>query len=586
MDQQPQTEIMESDHMLGAVPAVQRQHQPSEPVDIGQPMETREPLGGRIEDSEQSDDEPSSWEFSGGIRKTLWPPWKPLPAAGILTLVLLSLVTAFAIVRLRASEWEGSPEARKGAAVVVISLSEPSFGGSTWRSSFNLPGMVGQGDQAGDRKSLVLWSGKCPHSNSTVKDDLWTFEMHRRVWRRHYSFSLRENYTGERPRPRWKQGSVRRSNNSMLVFGGDAMGVWRDGQLLTHMYLNDMWLLKAENGSLGWQSLEDPLPVRESMNVSSNDFPASKCGIPDKRRAMVAVLLPISTATHSEPKEELFIHGGRTRMRGLDTDAWTFDLASRTPCWSRLWPSEKKGKSVRPQPSSRKGHVAVNIPGDRYPLVWIFGGRNDVKEGNPYKSDVWVFDPRRTDWEDWTPWFGPAPVARDHLGAWYYNGSVYIFGGRGGTDYYTSKPLNDMWAFDLSTRTWSQIFTNSKNRPSPRFLFGMDTYAHDVHLPVGRGVRVIRRFMSDEEENTKLFDTDAGAGQLLLSIGASTVSSGEGRGPLAMEGEMQDLRVVFFGGESVDGCYLNDLYELEMLSMRWNVLSPLTGSRYQRCHVA
>lgn len=58
----------------------------------------------------------------------------------------------------------------------------------------------------------------------------------------------------------------------------------------------------------------------------------------------------------------------------------------------------------------------------------MFGGRNDSGDGNPYKSDVWVFDPYRQKWEDWTPSDGPAPLARDHLGGWYFNGSVYIFG--------------------------------------------------------------------------------------------------------------------------------------------------------------
>jgi Galactose oxidase, central domain len=46
-----------------------------------------------------------------------------------------------------------------------------------------------------------------------------------------------------------------------------------------------------------------------------------------------------------------------------------------------------------------------------------------------------------------------------------------------------------------------------------------------------------------------------------------------------------DLRVVLFGGESGNGCYLNDVYELEMRTLQWQQLSPLKGSRYLRCHL-
>jgi hypothetical protein len=61
-------------------------------------------------------------------------------------------------------------------------------------------------------------------------------------------------------------------------------------------------------------------------------------------------------------------------------------------------------------------------------LQWVFGGRNDTKEGDPYHSDVWVFNTAKLMWREWTPHSGPTPLARDHLGGWYHNGQVYIYG--------------------------------------------------------------------------------------------------------------------------------------------------------------
>ena len=56
----------------------------------------------------------------------------------------------------------------------------------------------------------------------------------------------------------------------------------------------------------------------------------------------------------------------------------------------------------------------------------IFGGRNGVG----YFNDVWAFRLSTGVWEEWTPTDGTAasPMGRDHFGAVYDAGHMYIFG--------------------------------------------------------------------------------------------------------------------------------------------------------------
>ncbi len=59
-------------------------------------------------------------------------------------------------------------------------------------------------------------------------------------------------------------------------------------------------------------------------------------------------------------------------------------------------------------------------------LQVIFGGRNGVG----YFNDVWAFRLSTGVWEEWTPTDGNAasPMGRDHFGAVYDAGHMYIFG--------------------------------------------------------------------------------------------------------------------------------------------------------------
>lgn len=63
--------------------------------------------------------------------------------------------------------------------------------------------------------------------------------------------------------PRWKAGTARWANESLVVFGGDAMGVSVDGEKVRHLYLDDMWTLKldAYDNKVNWKAYEPQRPA-------------------------------------------------------------------------------------------------------------------------------------------------------------------------------------------------------------------------------------------------------------------------------------------------------------------------------------
>ncbi|MCI0690675.1 T9SS type A sorting domain-containing protein [candidate division KSB1 bacterium] len=90
----------------------------------------------------------------------------------------------------------------------------------------------------------------------------------------------------------------------------------------------------------------------------------------------------------------------------------------------------------------------------------IFGGKS--ASGN--LNDVWAFDLRTNTWSELTPTSGPAPALRFTANG-VYNPAVQqmiIWSGQG------SGFFNDVWAFDLNAESWSQ-FTPPDPKPNTRY---------------------------------------------------------------------------------------------------------------------
>ncbi|DBA86214.1 hypothetical protein WJX77_007436 [Trebouxia sp. C0004] len=391
------------------------------------------------------------------------------------------------------------------------------------------------------------------------------------------------------PTSRWKQVTCTDSiSNSMIMFGGDGMDSDGSNTGNGHTYLNDAWQLRLEDGKVKWQEL---------WNAGSDGGEA-----PDPRRAAAGALFTIPNTS----SKQLLIHGGRLEAGHILEDLWQATLGTGNVTYHQLWPPPKDSadNNKKPRgPAARKGHSAIAIQ-ENDPCLVIFGGRNGVG----YFNDVWAFRLSTGVWEDWTPTGGNAasPMGRDHFGAVYDAGHMYIFGGRGGSSYGKSQPLGDLWRFTIASKTWTELNTTGST-PQARFLFSSDLFYPVLHQPVLHQPENLKQD-SDLSLNTDLGwlgyseelgtnwvqssslpfarsncdeATDASmpesAGLVSQAVQSKTQSAAVTQGDNGPAGSM-----IIFGGETVNECYLNDVWVLHLNSLRWKQLSKAVTCQ-KRC---
>ena len=193
-------------------------------------------------------------------------------------------------------------------------------------------------------------------------------------------------------------------------------------------------------------------------------------------------------------------------------------------------------------------------------------------------------------------------------------------GGRGGSTYGQSKALGDVWRFTVSSRSWTQL-TTSGRAPLPRFLFSSDmmypmlhhssTYkqaarsstnanTHEQHVKTSSNTSLHLNAASSElhtapdevaphslerENADAQYDITAAR-----SLGNATFRKKE-TGHTEMDGTTAGMQpadtrsatvgqndrsagsMIVFGGESIKGCYLDDVWVLHLNSLMWHELS-------------
>ncbi|HUH03146.1 MAG TPA: kelch repeat-containing protein [Kofleriaceae bacterium] len=221
------------------------------------------------------------------------------------------------------------------------------------------------------------------------------------------------------------------AGGTMVVFGGD------DGpivdQIASPAYRDDTWLFDP---TTGWRQ-------------------ATPTTAPSARGRYAA----------AGSGEVAFLFGGRFRTAGttgnytLHGDLWSF--ATGTGQWTEV----AAGGSG---PSARHLSVMAAEPGGS---VVIYGGDTNPSALtiNP-STEVWRHD------QGWTQLTttGAAPSPRVFMASAYdtQRDRLVIFGGQIGD--FVSPGLNDLYALDLGTRTWSQLSANgAAGAPSGRFSASM-----------------------------------------------------------------------------------------------------------------
>lgn len=207
-------------------------------------------------------------------------------------------------------------------------------------------------------------------------------------------------------------------------------------------------------------------------------------------------------------------------MTEISTEMWTFSL--ETDRWSRLSTSGGPGERAR-----------YAVAADGADLVYLFGGRTPAGFGSyENHADVWTFNLRDHSWaafettgelpqpksttvvaydavrqqlivhggnvsEDGLTLTGtaemhildletgafravtadPSPPARLYHSGVVMGDKFYVFGG---TEGFNPPYLNDVWAFDLVSETWTELAANGDaNGPLPRF--GAEVFADAAH---------------------------------------------------------------------------------------------------------
>jgi N-acetylneuraminic acid mutarotase len=153
--------------------------------------------------------------------------------------------------------------------------------------------------------------------------------------------------------------------------------------------------------------------------------------------------LPVARYGHStayDPESaQLLVFGGFTSYGDVLGDIWSFDPITES------WTERDPAGSL---PVARSGHRMVYDPDTGTAIM--FGGYTGEFDLN----DTWAYDPAADMWSDLNP-AGALPPARDSHAMVYdpVSQRVLLFGGR--DDEY--QPLDDLWAYDPSTNSWTEL---------------------------------------------------------------------------------------------------------------------------------
>ena len=246
--------------------------------------------------------------------------------------------------------------------------------------------------------------------------------------------------------------------------------------------------------------------------------------------APLAVIGPPAREDHTwtvDPSSGIaYLFGGRDGTTILG-DTWAFDLATDT--WSQLQPTTS--------PPARFGHEAVWAEGIG---VVIFAGQ----AGSTFFGDLWAFDPGAATWTQ-LPAAGDLPTPRygscASIGP---DGRLWISHG------FTQDQVrfSDTRAYDFATNTWTDETPGDGPRPVERCLHGC-WWTVDGELTLYAGQTTGTLALDDRWE---------------LADGAWTRVEGSVPAARNLYARVRvgDAALVF-GGQAVDGSYLDDLWLLE-----------------------
>jgi hypothetical protein len=310
----------------------------------------------------------------------------------------------------------------------------------------------------------------------------------------------------------WQQitpngASPQARSHAAAIYDPEAHRIVLFGGRGEHGFLNDVWALDL--GGLEWTKL-----TAQGAAAPPPRFTPAGAYDPERR--------------------QMLIWSGQGD--GFFNDVWAFDLLEAS--WSRLLPSTDA------EPNDRYGVAAVYDPVAGHLVT--FAGFTDQGRFD----DTWRFDVENTAWTE-------IGLGSGHPGKRCLHTAVYdavrhrmiMFGGQ------RSGPLDDLWALDMSTDTWTELVPPPP-RPSGRY-FAATVYDAENDRMLMFGGNQGSQFLTDELWSFSL----ANAAWQLLSPTGSAPSPREGAAAVYVPDKN---RMIVLGGRN--SSYLDDVWSFDLRS--------------------
>lgn len=212
-------------------------------------------------------------------------------------------------------------------------------------------------------------------------------------------------------------------------------------------------------------------------------------------------------------------------------------------------------------PARQDGTIAFDSKRNQ---LWLFGGSSPTN-----LNDLWRYDPQANTWTELRP-AGSLPPAR--LGHTLIYDSqrdqLVVFGGQ------ARGFFSDVWAYSPATNAWRQLATDNAG-PSNRYGHSGVYDAKRNRLIISHGFTSAGRF-----DDTWAFDLASNRWTNLLPAGSLPLRRCLHHAVLDPAGD----KMYLYGGcaSGFGPCPLADLWELDLASNRWTLLSNIDGGNAPR----
>jgi len=278
---------------------------------------------------------------------------------------------------------------------------------------------------------------------------------------------------------------------NLWLFSGDRSPYVSSG------HINDLWKYDVTTNQWTWikgDSAEGSIGIYGAKGIPSI---VNKPGCRDKSTGWV------------DNNGDFWVFGGNGKGDGSSTigylnDIWRYNIATNQWTWisgdntinSINIYSTSGVFSPNNKPCGRCYSASwVDTSG----MVWVFGGQSDLG----FLNDLWKYNPTNNQWA-WikgdlvintngvygnigVPDTLNKPGARVDMAHWYdaNNNCLWIFGGWGyDKNANSSKPLNDLWKYDIASNTWAWLSGSDIN--SQPDIYGALGISSSSNIPGAR----------------------------------------------------------------------------------------------------